>query len=570
MDDRYVEVFIYSEWPKRTRSKKAPAMTGDNGLLNGELGDDVPCATKQEVLAECREGLRQQGANSMVLLSTLGALLSPEGRAFLRRTDQGLKHFLGQYPEEFVVEGAKGCEAVGLRSVVLLNEQLGHAKPQATTKMGQNYAQQQHQDKQQQDDLPKSKPGDKDGTVTYLRSWADPETLSGLREWNMPRTPLPGDRERTGISDLAPVPEDVPVSPPPSCNRSNPQQFGTPSDWGTPKPFPSPGRKSGSLTSQTANQANVQNANLYDRLSKQGAFSGMPGMCDMSGLGAWPGDMNAAAAWGGQVPPMWPSWPPNFGCGFGGFGGFGGFPASPAGATPASPTSAMGNMAGTMPSTPEKMPIPNFPAFMNMMMMPDGLGGLPSQKLSEEDQSPDQLGASVPLTMNLAADLRLNEMDSNYQAAVRLRGLPFEASVQDVLSLFSAHNMVDRVEESANAVQLLKKPNGKPSGQAVVQLRGRGDAQLAQSVLHGKWMGTRYVEVFACDAGIEGRRLESGPDSVMSSSGLGMGPGNLAGNRRNQGQNSARNLVPSKDNRGRNGQQGYPREIERERATESI
>jgi hypothetical protein len=420
-------------------------------------------------------------------------------------------------------------------------------------------------DKQQQEDMQMSKLAEKSERV-YLRSWADPETFpSGMKEWNMPRTPIPENTRHGSISDLCPVPEDIPVSPPPSCNRTNPQTFGTPSDWGTPKPFPSPGRKGGSLTSNAASQTSdaAQAANnLHERLSKQGAFSGNPGMFDMSALAGcppWAGDMSAAA-WAGQAPPMWPGWP-NIGFwGAGGFNGFGGgFPGSP-GTSPA--MEAMGSVPGT-PSTPEKMPNP---ALMNMMLQSFANGMFPptppmpglTPKMSEDDQSlAGDMGGSVPpLTMNLAADLSLNEgfHGGNYQAAVRLRGLPFEASEQDILTLFASHNIVDRVEDASNAVQLLKKPNGKPSGQAVVQLRGRGDAQVAQRVLHGKYMGTRYVEVFACDAGSDGRRLESGSDSVLSPTGSGFG-GPLA--RGNRGQNSRGNGMGTKDQRGRAGQQGF-------------
>merc|ERR1712054_6590 len=44
---------------------------------------------------------------------------------------------------------------------------------------------------------------------------------------------------------------------------------------------------------------------------------------------------------------------------------------------------------------------------------------------------------------------------------------------------------------------MLLKANGKPSGQAVVQMQSRHDANEAQSCLHGQWMGNRYIEVFA-------------------------------------------------------------------------
>lgn len=81
-------------------------------------------------------------------------------------------------------------------------------------------------------------------------------------------------------------------------------------------------------------------------------------------------------------------------------------------------------------------------------------------------------------------------------SAVRLRGLPFTASEQDVLAFFAQHDIVDRITDGPKAVNLLLRSNGRPSGQAVVQMRDRSDAELAQRVLHGQWMGSRYIEVF--------------------------------------------------------------------------
>lgn len=81
-------------------------------------------------------------------------------------------------------------------------------------------------------------------------------------------------------------------------------------------------------------------------------------------------------------------------------------------------------------------------------------------------------------------------------AAVRLRGLPFTASEADVLAFFAQHDVVDRIAEGSNRVNLLPRANGRPSGQAVVQMRDRQEADLAQKVLHGQWMGSRYIEVF--------------------------------------------------------------------------
>jgi hypothetical protein len=74
--------------------------------------------------------------------------------------------------------------------------------------------------------------------------------------------------------------------------------------------------------------------------------------------------------------------------------------------------------------------------------------------------------------------------------------LPFSATEQDVLAFFAQHDIVDRISETPKAVNLLLRSNGRPSGQAVVQMRDRSDAELAQRVLSGQWMGSRYIEVF--------------------------------------------------------------------------
>jgi len=80
--------------------------------------------------------------------------------------------------------------------------------------------------------------------------------------------------------------------------------------------------------------------------------------------------------------------------------------------------------------------------------------------------------------------------------AVRLRGLPFTSVEQDVLAFFAQHDIVDRIADGPKAVNILVRSNGRPSGQAIVQMREPHDAELAHGVLHGQWMGSRYIEVF--------------------------------------------------------------------------
>eukprot|EP00811_Abedinium_folium_P012823 NODE_2190_length_2270_cov_3.076062.p1 GENE.NODE_2190_length_2270_cov_3.076062~~NODE_2190_length_2270_cov_3.076062.p1 ORF type:complete len:360 (-),score=111.99 NODE_2190_length_2270_cov_3.076062:819-1898(-) len=88
------------------------------------------------------------------------------------------------------------------------------------------------------------------------------------------------------------------------------------------------------------------------------------------------------------------------------------------------------------------------------------------------------------------------EGDTTGVAVLRLRGLPFSVTVQDVLAFFATHDVADRIAENPQAAQLLPKANGRPSGQAVVQMRSRHDAEVAQRALCNQWVGGRYIEVF--------------------------------------------------------------------------
>merc|ERR1719422_2223951 len=87
--DRYVEVFLYSERPNKLRFKKsAPDGAG------GEVEENLECLgiTEEQVIQQCREHMQAPGQGQL-LLSMLGVALSHNARLFLKKTDQGLKHF---------------------------------------------------------------------------------------------------------------------------------------------------------------------------------------------------------------------------------------------------------------------------------------------------------------------------------------------------------------------------------------------------------------------------------------------------------------------------------------------
>jgi len=80
--------------------------------------------------------------------------------------------------------------------------------------------------------------------------------------------------------------------------------------------------------------------------------------------------------------------------------------------------------------------------------------------------------------------------------AVRLRGLPFTAGEQDVLAFFAKHEVVEHISEDRDAVTMIAKTSGKPSGMAVVKMMSRADADEVVKVLNGQYMGSRFIEVY--------------------------------------------------------------------------
>lgn len=79
---------------------------------------------------------------------------------------------------------------------------------------------------------------------------------------------------------------------------------------------------------------------------------------------------------------------------------------------------------------------------------------------------------------------------------MRLRGIPFTATKQDVFAFFAKHDLVECIADGDNAVEMILKPNGKPSGQAVVRMLSVADTHVALQTLNGQYLGTRYIEVF--------------------------------------------------------------------------
>lgn len=415
VQERYVELFLYSERPNKLRIKKLATGSG----CGEEEAVEASKVSKEQVVVECREHMMSPGKGHL-LLSMLGVALSESARLYLKRTDQGLKQFLAQYPKEFIVDGVKGRECVSYLP--------------ALAKGSHNNS-----------DLPTGFPDSQRKNTRRAGEGTGGPASGSINDLQR----FPRREEPTLIPQSPKVTEKIEVD--------TPKELGaTPSDWGTPHPdpFSCPGYDpTRSSVPQTSIIANMGPRNGPCPPQVDGVASGPAPDCGAGSCGGAQ-SLDGWAAWALPPPGYWPdpaSWASN-----------GSAPLPPWG-------TAEGQTAAPLANTGLSMILGPLPTSMTTGLSTLGSGtGFVAPKHSAQD-------SSTP--------------------AVHLRGLPFASTEQDILAFFAKHEVVDRVSEAPNAVKILRKANGKHTGQAVVEMMSRTDAHVTLRVLNGQYMDTRYIEV---------------------------------------------------------------------------
>ncbi|XP_078254535.1 epithelial splicing regulatory protein 1 [Rhinoraja longicauda] len=79
---------------------------------------------------------------------------------------------------------------------------------------------------------------------------------------------------------------------------------------------------------------------------------------------------------------------------------------------------------------------------------------------------------------------------------IRLRGLPYAAMIEDILEFLGDFTYDIRLQ----GVHMVLNQQGRPSGDAFIQMRSSDRAFLAAQRCHKRTMKERYVEVFQCSA----------------------------------------------------------------------
>uniref|UniRef100_A0AAY4F0K4 RRM domain-containing protein n=1 Tax=Denticeps clupeoides TaxID=299321 RepID=A0AAY4F0K4_9TELE len=77
---------------------------------------------------------------------------------------------------------------------------------------------------------------------------------------------------------------------------------------------------------------------------------------------------------------------------------------------------------------------------------------------------------------------------------VRLRGLPYTAAIEDILDFMGEHT----VDIKPHGVHMVLNQQGRPSGDAFIQMKSADRAFMVAQKCHKKMMKDRYVEVFQC------------------------------------------------------------------------
>ncbi|XP_059387601.1 epithelial splicing regulatory protein 2 isoform X1 [Carassius carassius] len=77
---------------------------------------------------------------------------------------------------------------------------------------------------------------------------------------------------------------------------------------------------------------------------------------------------------------------------------------------------------------------------------------------------------------------------------IRLRGLPYIAAIEDILEFMGEHT----IDIKPHGVHMVFNQQGRPSGDAFIQMKSADRAFMVAQKCHKKMMKDRYVEVFQC------------------------------------------------------------------------
>lgn len=104
--------------------------------------------------------------------------------------------------------------------------------------------------------------------------------------------------------------------------------------------------------------------------------------------------------------------------------------------------------------------------------------------------------AHAPLPKRAGGGIQVGE----HTGFLRMRGLPFAASKEDIIQFFAGYNPIPE------SVVLTYRNDGRVTGEAYIGFSSTDDAKRAIE-LHRRSMGNRYIELFISNKEEQGRAL---------------------------------------------------------------
>jgi len=152
---------------------------------------------------------------------------------------------------------------------------------------------------------------------------------------------------------------------------------------------------------------------------------------------------------------------------------------------------------------PQLHPPPPLQQMYGETMVPSGRGtpggltlaGPPGRPGSVGSRGPPG-GLHAPLQKRTGGGIQVGE----HTGFLRMRGLPFIASKEDILKFFEGYNPVPE------SIVLTYRNDGRATGEAYVGFSSPDDSRRAME-LHRKTMGARYIELFISNKDEQGRAL---------------------------------------------------------------
>lgn len=118
-----------------------------------------------------------------------------------------------------------------------------------------------------------------------------------------------------------------------------------------------------------------------------------------------------------------------------------------------------------------------------------------SMEIGGKERYIECMNATSQMWENARDSEGMDKAPDEGRTSLKLRGLPFQAKVEDIVEWFGDHGFALNYRD----VYLVPGRDSRPSGEAVVSVPSDMDSRSVQEAMHKQHMGSRYIEVYPDD-----------------------------------------------------------------------